>query len=186
MIAIMLNTFITQLQTIPGGKELHLPARAFLFHQGDTVESLFLVLTGEVRLVRHQPDGSSITLQRAKPGGLLAEASLYSVRYHCHAVTQQASCVYSLPRQAMFVHLQTNHEFAYDWMNYLAQEVQQARFRSELLSLKTVAARLDAWLNWQGGRLPAKGEWKALAEQLSVSPEALYREIAKQMALAPK
>jgi hypothetical protein len=39
---------------------------------------------------------------------------------------------------------------------------------------------LDGWLNWHGGELPPKGEWKALAEQLSISPEALYREIARR------
>lgn len=65
-------------------------------------------------------------------------------------------------------------------MAYLAREVWQARFRSELLSLKTVAARLEEWLNWQCGGLPPKGEWKTLAEQLGVSPEALYREIARR------
>lgn len=180
MIAIMLETLISQLQAIPNGKERHLAAGTFLFHQGDEVETLFLVLAGEIRLVRHQPDGGSITLQRAKAGGILAEASLYSRRYHCHAVAQQAARVYALPRQAVFAQLQAGGMFAQNWAAYLAREVQQARFRSELLSLKTVAARLDAWLNWCGGGLPSKGEWKTLAEQLGVSPEALYREMARR------
>jgi hypothetical protein len=28
--------------------------------------------------------------------------------------------------------------------------------------------------------LPSKGEWKALAEDIGVSPEALYRELSKR------
>lgn len=28
--------------------------------------------------------------------------------------------------------------------------------------------------------LPAKGEWKSVAQQIGVSPEALYREIARR------
>jgi CRP-like cAMP-binding protein len=180
MIVIMLETLMTQLQTIPDGKERHLAAGAFLFHQGDAVESLFVVLAGEVRLVRHQLNGGSITQQRAKSGMVLAEASLFSDYYRCQAVVETASCVYVLPKQAVFSHLQTDATFAQNWMAYLVGEVQRARFRSELLSLKTVAARLEAWLNWRGNTLPPKGEWKALAEQLGVSPEALYRELARR------
>lgn len=51
-------------------------------------------------------------------------------------------------------------EFADFWANHLAQELQRARLRSEILSLKTVAARLDAWIAWNCGHSPEKGEWK--------------------------
>jgi hypothetical protein len=44
--------------------------------------------------------------------------------------------------------------------------------------MKTAAARLDGWMAWRGS-LPRKGEWIGLAAQLGVSPEAVYREIAK-------
>lgn len=180
MIAIMWSTLIKQLQLLPDGKERKLAEDTLLFHQGDKVESVFVILSGEIRLIRYQADGSNITLQRAKAGHLLAEASLYSSYYHCHALTQQVTCVYVLPKTVVLKYLQTDPTLALNWASYLAREVQQARFRSELLSLKTVAARLDAWLNWQGQGLPAKGEWKTLAEQLGVSPEALYRELAKR------
>ncbi len=54
--------------------------------------------------------------------------------------------------------------------------------RSEILSMRTVVKRLDAWLLSHGDRLPAKGEWKNLALQIGVSPEALYRELARRKA----
>lgn len=180
MIAIMLNLLIEQLKTLPGAKERKLAEGAWLFQQGDKVDCLCLVLSGEIRLIRYQADGSSITLQRVKAGCILAEASLYSAHYHCHAVVQQATCVCALPKSTLLQHLKTDAILALKWTSYLAREVQQARFRSELLSLKTVAARLDAWLNWHSETLPTKGEWKTLAEQLGVSPEALYREIARR------
>jgi hypothetical protein len=47
--------------------------------------------------------------------------------------------------------------------------------------MKTVAARLDAWIEWNG-ELPPKGEWISLAAELAVSPEALYREIGRRRA----
>ncbi len=180
MIAIMLEPLITQLHRLPGGKERQLAAGGFLFHQGDCVEALFAVQAGEIRLVRHQTDGSSLTLQRAHAGSILAEASLYSEYYHCHAIAPQPARVYALPKETVLARLRSDGEFARHWQGYLARAVQQARLRSELLALKTVAARLDGWLSWQGGALPPKGEWKTLAEQLGVSPEALYREIARR------
>jgi len=40
-------------------------------------------------------------------------------------------------------------------------------------------ARLDAWLAWHGD-LPSKGDWARLVDEIGVSPEALYREMAKR------
>lgn len=180
MITIMSNLLIEQLKNLPKGKERKLLEGSLLFQQGDKVEALFLVLSGELRLIRYQADGSSIILQRAQADNVLAEASLYSTHYHCHALAHQPTTVYVLPKTTVRQHLQTDRELAQHWSSYLAREVQQARFRSELFSLKTVAARLDAWLSWSGQALPVKGEWKTLAEQLGVSPEALYRELAKR------
>jgi CRP-like cAMP-binding protein len=86
--------------------------------------------------------------------------------------------VKGISKQRLRERFQNDSDFAETWTAHLAHEVQAARIRSEVLSLKTVAARLSAWLAWVG-ELPAKGEWKQLAEQIGVSPEALYREIAK-------
>ena len=82
----------------------------------------------------------------------------------------------------MRARLARSPEFAEAWAEYLTREVQEARLRSEILSLKTVARRLDAWLLSHGGHMPAKGEWKSLAHQIGVSPEALYRELARRKA----
>jgi hypothetical protein len=45
--------------------------------------------------------------------------------------------------------------------------------------VRVLAPRLDTWLDWRGA-LPPKGDWLRLAAELGVSPEALYREIAKR------
>jgi CRP-like cAMP-binding protein len=63
---------------------------------------------------------------------------------------------------------------------HLAQQLQRARHQSELLALRGVGDRLDAWLGLNGGALPEKGRWHDLAAALGVTPEALYREIARR------
>jgi hypothetical protein len=50
----------------------------------------------------------------------------------------------------------------------------------EVVSLKTVAERLDAYLAL-GGELPPKGQLVHLASELNVSPEALYRELSRRV-----
>ena len=151
-----------------------------LFYRGDTVTDMYFVLTGSVLLVRHQSDGSALILQRACPGSILAEASLYSATYHCEAVASAATDIRVYAKAGFKRMLANSPEFSNVWASYLAQELQRSRLRSEILSLKTVAARLDAWIAWNGGNAPEKGEWKLLASEIGVSPEALYREIAKR------
>ena len=179
MIVIMLRSIEPYLNGLRG-RQQHFGNGRHLFHRGDPVTDMHFVMKGSIHLVRHQSDGSTLILQRAEPGSMLAEASLYSGTYHCDAVAfgAAATCVYtkaSLKRQ-----LAKSPQFSNIWANYLAQELQRSRLRSEILSLRTVAERLDAWTAWNGGGLSRKGEWKLVANQIGVSPEALYREISKR------
>jgi CRP-like cAMP-binding protein len=152
----------------------------FLFHQGDVVVSLFIIVTGCAELIRHQASGNAITIQRARNNSILAEASVFSNRYHCDAIAAESSAVITIPCRQVRLRLQQDPGFAEAWTEHLARELQWARLRCEILSLKTVAARLDLWLSWHEGNLPLKGEWKTMADQIGVSSEALYRELAKR------
>ena len=144
--------------------------------------ALYVVERGVLALTRHGVDGGSIVLQRARAGDVLAEASLYSAAYHCDAIAPDGASVWAIPRDKLAALLRDDPDLSELWAAHLAGAVQAARFRSEVLSLKTVADRLDAWAAWHDGVLPPKGEWKALADQIAVSPEALYREMARRRA----
>lgn len=162
------------------GRLRHFEKGRFLFHRGDPVTDMHFVLKGSIHLVRHQRDGSPLILQRAEAGSILAEASLYSSTYHCDAIASGAADTRVYARTGFKKLLAKSPEFSNVWASYLAQELQGARLRSEILALKTVAQRLDAWIAWNGGRAPEKGEWKLVASQIGVSAEALYREVAKR------
>lgn len=170
---------IADLLTCSGSRKRTLDPGEYLFHLGGSVAALFVVLEGEVNLIRHHEHGGTIILQRAGPDEVLAEASLFSDRYHCDAVAPTGATVRSSPKRELLDRFRQDPVFAEAWAAHLAREIQNTRFRSEVLSLKTVASRLDTWLAWYDG-LPAKGEWAQLAHQIGVSPEALYREIAKR------
>lgn len=175
----IMSVSVVDLLTSSGGRKRTLGAGEYLFHLGEPVLSFFVILEGEVHLIRHQEHGGAIILQRANPGEILAEASLFSDCYHCDAVTEKGAMVQSIPKRELRERLRKEPDFAEAWAAHLAREIQNTRLRSEILSLKRVASRLDAWLVWHR-ELPPKGEWAQLASQIGVSPEALYREMAKR------
>ena len=90
MIAIMFNHLI---ETLWGAssRDQALAAGEVLFRAGDPVRLLYLVTAGEVRLVRSLAHGLQLTIQRAGPGAILAEASLLAGSYHCEAVAAGSS-----------------------------------------------------------------------------------------------
>lgn len=151
----------------------------YLFRQGDQVEVMFLVESGEACLFRRHPEGNVVVLQRATSGAILAEASLFSSLYHCDAKAETRLVVRMIYRSKIRNLFESDATFACAWAGHLAEEVRNARLRAEILSLKTVSERLDAWIA-NRDNLPTKGNWKAVAQEIGTSPEALYREIAKR------
>lgn len=157
-------------------------AGARLFHGGDPVRSMYLVVEGTVDLTRVTGAGALVILQRACPGQVLAEASAYSATYHCDAQAVTASLVHSVSVAHFRARLAADSALAEGWAAHLAHAVQAARLRAEIRTLRTVAERLDAWIG-EGRALPAKGSLQDLAAELGVSREALYRELSRRRQL---
>jgi CRP-like cAMP-binding protein len=177
MIAIMFNK-PSELLSELADKELSLEDGERLFRAGAPVRNVYLVREGRVRLLRHQSDGAALVLQCAGAGDLLAEASIFAACYHCDAFADGPSTVLRVPRgRVEKLHVE-NPGWLAVLAKHLALEVQRARARAEILSLKRVESRLDAWLELNGGRLPERGGWVGLSFEIGVSPEALYRELA--------
>ncbi len=150
-----------------------------LFHTGDDVTSIYLVTSGQVELIRYTKDGVCLILQTAEANDVLAEASLHSLRYHCDAKAAAPSTLKALLKSDYLRRVSHEPLLAEAWAQRLALAVQSARIRAEIRTLKTVAERLEAWLDSREA-LPPKGRWQNLAQELGVSKEALYRELAKR------
>lgn len=174
MIAVMSFELFANL---PRTERVFLPGAA-VFHRGDPVDRLNVVRSGTIRLLRHQEDGHPVVLQRACRGDFLAEASVFSAHYHCDAVALTDAVTEAFAVSDIRRLLDTDIGFCRAWAASMSNQLQIARRRAELMSLRTVSERLDFWLVWNEGGMPAKGSWKDVAEEIGVSPEALYREIS--------
>lgn len=175
----MSNHFVNLLAQLKSVQK-SVAAGALVFERDDRVVSFYQVESGLVHLVRRQEDGAEFILQRARAGDVLGEASLSSETYHCAAVAVERSVlrVYaSLEVRNLVI---KDVEVAYAYAQYLGKELRNARLRAEVISLKRVTDRLDAWLTWNDNRLPQKGAWHRVASEIGVSPEALYRELARR------
>ena len=149
-----------------------------VFRRDDTVRAVHQVASGQVRLTRHVADGRTLILQRAGPGELLAEASLFADRYHCDAVAEGAVQLLTLDREMLRVRLAERPDILMALTGRFAREIQRLRARLELAGLVRVADRLDAWLALHGDR---EGRpWRDVAIEIGVSPEALYRELGRR------
>jgi CRP-like cAMP-binding protein len=179
MIAIM-SKFLFERFLELAEREQSLPAASILFRMDDPVMSLFLVTAGELRLVRALPGGFQLTLQRAGSASILAEASLFADRYHCDALAAEKSSVRAVAITKARAALEGDPALSFALLRHLAGEVHRTRTRAEILSLKSVAARVDAWMACNGGLLPSKGRWHRLASEIGVTPEAIYRELARR------
>jgi CRP/FNR family transcriptional regulator, dissimilatory nitrate respiration regulator len=177
MIEIMFAELSALLQDLRGN-EFIFASGASVFRLGDPIRIVHFVRHGSIHLVRHQEGGAALILQRARAGAILAEASVYSDRYHCDARAETDAVTWAVTRKDVRHRLVAAPEFSEFWARYLAHEVQRARLHSEILALKTVAARLRAWVVCNGP-LPEKGRWRGIADEIGVSAEALYRELAK-------
>ncbi len=177
MIVIMSSFLVDKLSRLTG-RDRELAAGETLFRSGDPVLSLFLVIAGVLRLTRALPHGAQLTLQRAGPGAILAEASLFADNYHCDASASEDSVLRVVPLRRIRTALRDDPDLASALTRDLAHEVQRARAHAEILSFKTVAERVDAWMALNDGLLPPKGRWRQIASEIGISPEALYRELA--------
>jgi CRP-like cAMP-binding protein len=119
-----------------------------------------------------------VILQRATKAGLVAEASVFSARYHCDAFAVGRTTLARIPKEAVNALQTTNPRWMQEFAAHLASEVQRARGRAELLALKKVGQRVDAWLTLNEGGIPPRGRRADWAYELGVTPEALYRELA--------
>lgn len=161
-------------------RRLVLSPEETLFRSGDEPKALFVVESGEIRLTRVDPAGREIILFRAHDGDLLAEAALFSEVYHCDATAAAPSVVRVLPKVVLLEAFDRDPRAARGFMAMLARQVMSLRTRLENRNLKTARDRVlhHLALHAEGGSVAIVGNLKAMAAELGLSHESLYRTLA--------
>jgi CRP-like cAMP-binding protein len=96
MITIMSNVVFDALAQ-EAKPPVSLEPEQLLFNQDDEVSVVYLLQSGALDLVRNQENGDRVILRRTFARSIVAEASIYSRRYHCDCVCVQGAQVRALP-----------------------------------------------------------------------------------------
>jgi len=157
-----------------------------LFHSGSKTAGLYRVVSGTVRLARTDRSGREAVLHTASAGDTLAEASLFSSTYHCDAIATTAATVRLYPKAVLLAELRRDPTRAEAFAATLAQQVMTLRTRLERRNIHSARDRVRHFLavnvGADGRTVDLPGTLKALAADLGLTHEALYRTLARMAA----
>ncbi|MFN6962054.1 MAG: Crp/Fnr family transcriptional regulator, partial [Rhodocyclaceae bacterium] len=165
-----------------GAKSVELRQGDYLFRHGDPVQHLYFIVEGELRLVEYAASGAECVLQRAANGEWLAECSNCMSIYSCYAYAARRSRVAGLPMPLFNRLLHEDASFASAWAAQLAVSLRRLFGRYERRSLKTARERVLHFLITESrgaGQIDLAHSFAALAGELGLSRESLYRTLAR-------
>ena len=166
--------------------ERRLKAGQALFHAGTKSSGFYEVVSGTVRLVRVDRSGREAVLHVAHVGDTLAEASLFSSTYHCDAIAATEAVVWLYPNSVVWAELQRDPKAMKSFAAMLADQVMTLRTRLERCNIHSARERVRHFLAVSVGAdactVVLPGTVKALAEELGLTHESLYRTLARMEA----
>lgn len=145
-----------------------------VFRQGARTCGLYVVKCGRVHLERVGPDGERFIIYRAEPGMSLAEASVFSDRYHCDAVVAEAGAFVQIDKAAVLSAF-ADPDFARAYARQAAQQIQAQRQALEIVGIRRAEERVYAGM--VAGLL--ESSVVDFASALHLSHEATYRALRK-------
>jgi CRP-like cAMP-binding protein len=179
----MATDFLTTLEKATPGRTIAVAAGGNVFRQGEPVRFLYRVASGRVRLSRVLTRGAEIALARVSAGNLLAEASVFSSRYHCDAIAETPATLLRYAMRDVLAVLEAQPRMAMAFGAHLAHELMDLRATVEIRAIRRADERLLAWLQLRATGAPAafdgSGAWPSVARQIGLTAESLYRALAR-------
>lgn len=164
------------------GQEKFFKAGERIFRIGEPVRHIHELLSGQIKMIRNLADGAEPIIHVINPGEIVAEASLFSERYHCDAIAATDSTIITFPRSDVIDKLNHSPAFALHYINMLSKQVQKLRLVTELRSIRSASDRILNYLHIEAdadGSVILNTSLKDLANRLGMTHETLYRELRK-------
>ncbi len=160
--------------TLASQQVLHLP--------GDPVQRLYLLETGQIRLV-NAVDEQVITCGIVRPGELVSEVTLYVPTYPVMAVADRASRVVAIPKEGLIAAMQQLPELTQAIQARVASRLVEAKTLLELRSIHRVRTRILRYLNLHvgsdGRTVMLDRPFRDVAGELNMAPEVLSRYLKR-------
>jgi CRP/FNR family transcriptional regulator len=166
------------------GHEHSLAKGETLFHEGDPAESLCVVISGRMKLVRYSPRGKELLLHLVPAGASFAEAALFGAGgYPATAEAVEPSTIWCLPRTQLVNLLRNHPEIGMAMIGSVSAWTRTLAGKLEMLTQRRVEERLALFLMGRAGRRKVEvgevielGQPKHLvAAECGTGPEVLSR-----------
>ncbi|MEO5755436.1 MAG: Crp/Fnr family transcriptional regulator [Mesorhizobium sp.] len=153
----------------------------FLFRQGETAESVFLIRRGRLRMLRHLASGDAVAIHTGRAGELFAEAALFADSYHCDAQALETVTVASCPKVDIQRAFAASSSLAMAWIERVTSQLHAARNALELRNIRSAEDRVLKHLQLRAsatGEVAFEGRLLDIAAELGLTHEAYYRTLA--------
>ncbi len=156
--------------------------RDYLFHEGETGDSMFLLVGGNMQLHKNTEDGREVVIRVVKPGEVFAEVVLFEKK--CYPVSARAvtnADVLVFPREGVH-RLLADEGFRNDFIAMLMAKQRYLAERIQELTTKDVEHRFFTFLRNQYGELDlikTPLSKKDIAAAIGTTPESLSRLIQR-------
>ncbi len=154
-----------------------------LFHQGDLTRAIFVVTSGQIRLMHYTDAGQSIKHYEVKAGESFAEAALFNEFYDCTAIADIPSRVATFPKQPFLATLRQHPDLSEALIVQLVRRFHQVKILLELRSIRSARDRVLRYLEIaahpHGNIVNLDKPLKEIAEDMGLSQEALSRVLSQ-------
>jgi CRP-like cAMP-binding protein len=168
----------SELQNILSSKTIHLKNGQYLFTQGDSVKNIYCVNKGRIKLVRDTFEGTPILIHVAYAEESIAEASLFSKKYHCSALAGTNTEVTVYSKNELLKILQEKPKSMMNLLRQLTTQVRDLRMLNEIKSIYNAKEKVLTYLATEFHRdkesdLPLKD----IAQKIGMAHETFYRTL---------
>ncbi len=181
----LLSDELLQAMSERGGKK-HFPMHAVLVNEDDISDSIFVVLSGRVKVYGASSDGREVVYNTLGPGEYFGEMSLDGGSRSASVMTMEPTTCVVLPGNQVRDFLATHPEFALHLERKLIALVRRSTEKVKSLALDDVYSRVARLLNdmaveVNGQRIvPDRMTQQDIAERVGASREMVSR-IFKQL-----
>ena len=119
------------------------PKNTIIINEGDETDSLYLILSGKVKIVLSDEDGKEITISILEPNNYFGELSLIDEEPRSARVVTMEKCQFSIIHKSDFNHVLDNHPaLVRNLLKDLTKRLRMANKNIESLALMDVYGRV--------------------------------------------
>jgi CRP-like cAMP-binding protein len=123
------------------------PRQAAIFWEGKDAQGFYILITGQIKLVKSSPEGKEYIIRLVGPGETFAEAAVFGeIPYPATAIALEDCQTLFFPKGPFLNHLAASPALARNMLATLSRLMFHLTRQLEDLSLKEVSARLARYI----------------------------------------